>query len=993
MTNVSKSCLSKAVNVFAVIFSLGAAVSVLGEGFLPNICDAVADQWEKDQPAFGSEAFDPAQRVVFGPQAIDNERRYPDRDLGFEIAFNAGEICDLRIPSGGNILDYSDFLYARVYKNYLKPRMTQKDINPLSLGEMKALAEVYRAQIAALETITSLGYQSLMFNKNINSTNAAVKIKNACFSDGTLFGNSVQAFFDNESKIKKDILLWGENYTRKSIGKSDLQKIVGKSLSWKEFNERYFVHEHMGGYDDDNDPERISKPDRYRYWYEIREKVETRISNLYELKVDVENYAKRVDAFAHDDKYASDPRFTLAKVRFSSFKFNDGYVAKNADAVRKAREIFYDVPFFVATKEYFDFVDELYPRLWGDPDRPKVLTSLTMLKDDLGGDIPDAFMLGAKSDFAHRYYREGYNDRRDDYIYDGWHWSETEEEFKAEFDNESKSVHLKIRDVNAENSLWKPNALVDFSTADVYTLSLVNEGGCSEQKFTYTTDKSKARINNPDSRPGYRFDGWRDEINNKIDNYAYIKKNLTLTAKWTPIPLTAMFIGQAVDIRPIEFNVDNAKDHKLPAPRPRKGYDFGGWLRKGTSNQVKDLNGVKENIALEAKWIAISHKVTYFNESGSQKIGEDFFNIDSNTKFMQHPPVVGKEPDGWVDKNSGVRVDSLNGLDRNVELKAKYRLKPLYIKYDTAVYSWNPRVHEFNIESDGGWQPPKPTAVEGKTGYDFKCWTLDGKEITSIKGFTEGAVLKAKWEPHKYKMAFYDGDKMLNEQPFTIEDVTSLKVVDLPGNTAEKFYIGWCSDKAGKAKDVLGRGSLAGELNLERNPRDVRLYAISDQVVYYTLDFKDGDNALPEIKSIRYSKVDAENGKFELPRLNDTPEKIFKGWKDDVGNTIDMSSLARQQISKTLYARWENKRIPKEPSKPVTQVNTPAKEQPPAEVKNNLKDVRQNKPQAQNKPSQRDKDFGYDPATGERPGEDSKTWTKEQWTEWFADHPDAIRGE
>lgn len=957
--------------------------AVLMAAELPDVMSMFGKSWASDQS-------------VLEPEALRVERRFEDR--GFIFAFNANEICDLRIPADADILSYSDFLFDEPFRRFLDDKI-HKDENPMSIGEMKAFEEVYRAQVKALEVMVSLGYQALMFHNNINATNAAVKIRNARFSDGTLFQNAAQAFFDNYSPLKDRILAWGDNFVD-AFNEDDLQNIISGGdpeaveMKWPALNSRYYVHEHMGGYHKENSVKHETSVQlRFSNWREIHKEVGRRIRNLRELKLCVADYRDKVENFSTDSKLASDPRFANVKERFLGLKFDEIYDKQNLEAVRAAREIFYDVPFLVAVKEFHNDVDaNVHSAVLGGNDRPGMLTALSSLKPALGNE--DAFMRGSKSRYPYKLYLKEYDWARKQYQGSGGLFggttAATQQKQLMEFDDKSKSLGLKMLEKESASNLgvamgaflWEDNVLCDISSADKYTAFLIiGKDSWQEINFTYLSGES-ITLDAPPPRPGYTFDGWYDGMV-KHDTLKGVRDNIKLVARWTTQQLTAKFFNNGSVFDTVSFTVETAKDIILPSipDNTIPGYKFKGWKKGGKS--INSLDGVTTDLHLEADWDPIIYSVKLMDESGKEYLPVDFvgansgviknFSVNSDHSLpTPKAPSEGKTFQGWFD-DSGRRILSLDRIYNDVKLHSKFDWTEFTVTFKTGTFDWQERNRSFTISNAAGITLPTPPAG-AKKGYNFLGWENEktGDTITSLKGLKSSIVLKAKWDLIEYKLEYFDGTKSIPDlnRKFDVNNMANIQLPRLQ-ESEDRIFTGWTTD-------VNGGVSVTSFMRLiQDSPRDVKLYAKWKPILHYKIKFIDGD----EKPGLETDYTEANVNGVRLPVLQNTADKKFLGWKDESGiNVRTVSSVNNFPRNITLYAVWED----------ISAAVPPAPVTPSVEYKQEPRQQPQQATQvAAPQQPQHSEDYGYCPKCNIRPPEESKNWKKFQWAKWFKDHPEA----
>ena len=125
-----------------------------------------------------------------------------------------------------------------------------------------------------------------------------------------------------------------------------------------------------------------------------------------------------------------------------------------------------------------------------------------------------------------------------------------------------------------------------------------------------TIDKGATATDPADPvRNGYTFDGWYTDDGTFIDLYDFntpVNNDITLYAKWTPVPVTISFEpngGSPVDPQ----TIDKGATATDPSDPIRGGYTFDGWYTDdGTFIDLYDFNTpVNNDITLYAKWTPV----------------------------------------------------------------------------------------------------------------------------------------------------------------------------------------------------------------------------------------------------------------------------------------------------------------------------------------------------------------------------------------------------
>ncbi len=317
---------------------------------------------------------------------------------GYKIIFNDREITLLSVPKSCTIIDLADFIYDQPYKLYLEKKIANCDV--ITLGDLELFDFCYNTQLEAMKVIVSLGYQAVIFHKNINEKAAAVKMKhvtNRNFTDGTILQDSIVRFYDSQSLFSKNIFGWGKNFSDKD--RVDALKYIvagqkngAKRQKWSYLNKRFYIYDHMNMYDDiiEVKENEVSTNDRLEYWKSIDRDVSYRMNNLKEIY------------FYTSEWVLKTPPSTIKRI-FEE-KTADKQ-AENRHLVRKAREIFYDLPFVIATMEFRNAIADcrtwLNVRSLNDSDGMRIASSKFV-----GDSAGDLMLKNIKSGYSYDYYLE-----------------------------------------------------------------------------------------------------------------------------------------------------------------------------------------------------------------------------------------------------------------------------------------------------------------------------------------------------------------------------------------------------------------------------------------------------------------------------------------------------------------------------------------------------------------------------------------------------------
>ncbi|MDE6293841.1 MAG: InlB B-repeat-containing protein [Clostridiales bacterium] len=357
--------------------------------------------------------------------------------------------------------------------------------------------------------------------------------------------------------------------------------------------------------------------------------------------------------------------------------------------------------------------------------------------------------------------------KRTGYTFGGWYWEQactTEYEFNTPI---TSTTSLADRTVYAK---WTPKTI---------TVKFVNEDGETEITTKGVTFGQKI-TDMPDApaKKGYNHVGWC-----KLDDTAWTSdtvlnaEKLTLKAVYTAKSVTIKFNsaeGSAVADKTVTFDEELTADD-LPTPT-RAGYKFGGWFDSNNKQWKAGVKVTEEALNLTAKWTIKEYTVKYTVKSNvgsaevtASTVANGKFTVANNYELAAAPTGItaGYEFDGWTLGGSDITEITLAtfGAGTEVTLVAKYKLISYTVKYTVANTVNGDEVSAtavadatFTVQSS----VTLPTTLSGVTdGYEFKGWTLNGADITSISLTTFGTgkevTLEAKYEAKSYTVKYVNG--------------------------------------------------------------------------------------------------------------------------------------------------------------------------------------------------------------------------------------------
>ena len=408
------------------------------------------------------------------------------------------------------------------------------------------------------------------------------------------------------------------------------------------------------------------------------------------------------------------------------------------------------------------------------------------------------------------------------------------------------------------------------------------------------------------TREGYTFDGWFDADGNKIEGEYTPTGDITLTARWTEIPVepekeqyTVTFDaagGSECDA----VTVEEGQSVTIPETI-REGYTFDGWFTPSGS-KVGTTFTPDADITLTARWtkedepIPETKKFTVtFDAAGGTAV--DAVTVDEGQSVaIPSTEREGYTFDGWFDAD-GNKVEGDYTPTADVTLTAHWTEVPV-----------EPEKEQYTVTFDaaGGSECEAVTVEEGQSvtlpettreGFTFDGWfTASGTKAVSPFVPTEDTTLTAKWtentpiEPEKkeFTVTFNSsgGDEV---DPVTVEEGQSvtLPTIERAGFTFDGWY------------DTEGVKQVG-----EYTPTaDTTLYArwIEDpkpQETTYTVVF-DAQNGNPTA-SVEVKKGESVDSFPEVSREGYT----LLGWFDKSAGGNAITAPFTPESNMTVYAQW-----------------------------------------------------------------------------------------
>ena len=414
----------------------------------------------------------------------------------------------------------------------------------------------------------------------------------------------------------------------------------------------------------------------------------------------------------------------------------------------------------------------------------------------------------------------------------------------------------------------------------------------------FTVEDPTLPIGDP-VRPGYEFNGWRNDgnvITNSIGGGSTIE-NITLTATWELIryDITYETDGGTNNFdNPRDFNVEESFT-LLPAVRT--GYTFGGWKNQNDQTVTQITLGTSGDLTLTAQWTINKYTFTYRSFAGQSVTTVNNKEYGSELG-MSEPTRRGYTFNGWEDMANGASYSSNSTMpDNALNLIGSWTINDYSVSYDfnegtsAATFDYNFTVLESILI-------PSPI----RTGWVFVGWdTADdgtanhtpiaGTTTIAIGTYAEDLNLKAVWTQNIYTLTYNsDGGSAVNSKTFTYSQTLDATYFPTPTKGTETFT-GWYDANGAR----WGVGSSANNTG----PNNHLTLTARWTTVPYSITY-DADNGENTYSTTIYPGSEVYIG-FTPYREGYT----FVGWKDLEDDIFYTSSSIMPTKNLTLTAQWE----------------------------------------------------------------------------------------
>lgn len=353
---------------------------------------------------------------------------------------------------------------------------------------------------------------------------------------------------------------------------------------------------------------------------------------------------------------------------------------------------------------------------------------------------------------------------------------------------------------------WTPNK---------YTVTYNANGGTGapgNQTKTYGVDLTLSSTK--PTRSGYTFNGWNTNSGGTGTNYASGGKytgnaNLTLYAKWTPIPVYTIAYNANGGTGTMSSHTTTSSATIKDNAFSKTGYTFDGWIVQRNDSKYYHSDGTG--------WTTATTGTRKYNSGESHNFSSASWRYESGT--------------------SGTLLSG----NRTFTFIAQWKPVTYTVSYNanggTGAPGNQTKTHGVNLTLSS----TKPT----RTGYTFNGWNTNssgtGTNYTSGGTYSANAsvTLYAKWTPNTYTVKYYlDGVEQTGlRQSCTYG--TSYNYKPLPTKTGYTVS-GWWSGNSSASKGTQYTPGASFSNLTSTNGGTVNRYAYTDAKSYTVKYFLDG---------------------------------------------------------------------------------------------------------------------------------------------------------
>ena len=478
-----------------------------------------------------------------------------------------------------------------------------------------------------------------------------------------------------------------------------------------------------------------------------------------------------------------------------------------------------------------------------------------------------------------------------------------------------------------------------------YTVTFDSNGGSAVGNQTIEHNgKASEPVVDP-TLTGYTFVGWYNN-DTEYEFSTPITKNLTLTAKWTPIKYTITYNTNGGTLDESQEKEYTIESDTITLSEPKKEcYTFLGWYTdKGFSgNPITQIEkGSTGDITLYARWQKNTYTVTYeltlpeaataeqVNERMQQLSSKPIEGLDVsiNLVTVEGKRVIRVTVTGEYEKdltsfnnlfNEGFRqFTGKDGQPYTLSIALPDRIEGT----KSVNGEWTADdVVTLIFESNSGTEVPAEYLVSGtkpskpseptRAGYIFDGWFEDDgtfeKRFNFEEPLSQSIKVYAKWNPVTYKVTFdLDGATGVTAPEgftFVYEELGSKNLSEPKGTYPGYTFDGWSYN--GEVYTTLAelfKETTLGDGN-DASTTEIDLTAVW-KVNTYTITYVLNGGTLNEGYKESYTVVDET---FALETPADRTGYKFRGWyeEEDFSGSAVSQILAGSTGNKVFYAKWE----------------------------------------------------------------------------------------
>ena len=419
-------------------------------------------------------------------------------------------------------------------------------------------------------------------------------------------------------------------------------------------------------------------------------------------------------------------------------------------------------------------------------------------------------------------------------------------------------------------------ALWDETPAVTHLVTFDTAGGGRVDPQAVTDGQTATKPRDP-TRAGYEFKGWLLD-GKPYDFTSPVTGDITLTAVWTPIPVThAVTFDRADGTDPTVITVEDGNPAVRPEDPVRDGYVFLGWTLDG---RAYDFSApVTGDLTLTAEWEKTkpATHVVRFDTAGGTAVPAQTVTDGSKAIKPADPTRKGYKFAGWT--FDGQPYDFTTPVTADLTITAEWVPLPVErtVLFDTG----------------DGSKPTSTTVKDGTTvdrpkdpirkGWTFDGWLLDGKAYDFTQPVTGDITLTGSWTRITHTIRF----DTAGGTPVAGQSVADGEPAVRPADPTREGYAfkDWLLD--GKPYDFTLQVT-----------RDLTLTAEWEKTkpATHTVTFDTGDGSKP-------ATITAEDGKpITKPKDPVRDGHTFRGWLLD-GRPYDFTLPVTRDL--TLTAEWE----------------------------------------------------------------------------------------